>query len=132
MAEERIAVGTAVTHLSSLVIFDSDSRCTKLILTSYGSVKVLPPLESRRTFARIMHEAHARCVVTPGISAGEYAARRANLAAALPPRGIAVLVSAPIQYRTYSVFHEFHQEPNFMYLTGTITDLFTAYIMSLD
>jgi intermediate cleaving peptidase 55 len=56
--------------------------------------------------------------VTPGISALEYHQRRANLAKALPKNTIAVLASSDIKYRSGAVFYEFHQEPNFFYLTG--------------
>ena len=56
--------------------------------------------------------------VTPGISALEYHERRANLAKALPKNTIAVLASSDIKYRSGAVFYEFHQEPNFFYLTG--------------
>lgn len=56
--------------------------------------------------------------VTPGISAQEYADRRAKLAASLPENGIAILASSNTKYRSGAVFYEFHQEPNFFYLTG--------------
>lgn len=56
--------------------------------------------------------------MTPGITALEYHHRRANLAKALPQNSIAVLASSDIQYRSGAVFYEFHQEPNFYYLTG--------------
>jgi len=57
-------------------------------------------------------------LVTPGISAQEYADRRAKLAASLPDNGIAILASSDIKYRSGSVFYEFHQNSNFFYLTG--------------
>ena len=56
--------------------------------------------------------------VTPGITAQEYADRRAKLVASLPENGIAILASSDIKYRSGAVFYEFHQEPNFLYLTG--------------
>ncbi|KAH8684700.1 peptidase M24, structural domain-containing protein, partial [Tricladium varicosporioides] len=56
--------------------------------------------------------------VTPGITAQEYADRRARLAASLPIDGIAILASSNTKYRSGAVFYEFHQEPNFLYLTG--------------
>jgi intermediate cleaving peptidase 55 len=61
---------------------------------------------------------HFSTLVTPGISALEYHERRANLAKALPKNTIAVLASSDIKYRSGAVFYEFHQEPNFFYLTG--------------
>ena len=57
-------------------------------------------------------------LVTPGISAQEYADRRSKLAASLPDNGIAILASSDIKYRSGSVFYEFHQNSNFFYLTG--------------
>lgn len=40
------------------------------------------------------------------------------MAASLPPNGIAILAAADTKYRSGAVFYEFHQEPNFFYLTG--------------
>lgn len=40
------------------------------------------------------------------------------MAASLPENGIAILASANTKYRSGAVFYEFHQEPNFLYLTG--------------
>ncbi|MCJ1443039.1 MAG: hypothetical protein MMC23_003536 [Stictis urceolatum] len=57
-------------------------------------------------------------LVTPGISALEYAQRRSLLASKLPPNSLAILASSDTKYRSGSVFYEFHQEPNFFYLTG--------------
>lgn len=56
--------------------------------------------------------------VTPGCSALEYATRRARLAAELPNRGLAICLSSSIKYRSGPVFYEFHQDPDFYYLTG--------------
>lgn len=56
--------------------------------------------------------------VTPGITAQEYAQRRSRLAAKLPNDGIAILAAADVKYRSGAVFYDFHQEPNFFYLTG--------------
>lgn len=57
-------------------------------------------------------------VVTPGITAQEYSDRRSRLAASLAPNGMAILASSGTKYRSGAVFYEFHQEPNFLYLTG--------------
>ncbi|TVY35256.1 Intermediate cleaving peptidase [Lachnellula subtilissima] len=87
---------------------------------------------SRRTYAAIsaaelqfgqpVHETHPHLLrageITPGITAQEYADRRSKLAASLPPNGIAILASSDTKYRSGAVFYEFHQEPNFLYLTG--------------
>src|SRR5579862_1997697 len=54
-----------------------------------------------------------RIAVTPGISAAEYAVRRAKLASRLPDKAIAVLASSDIKYRSGAVFYEFHQDPDF-------------------
>lgn len=56
--------------------------------------------------------------VTPGITAQEYADRRAKLAASLPDNGIAILAAADTKYRSGVVFYEYHQDSNFFYLTG--------------
>jgi intermediate cleaving peptidase 55 len=57
-------------------------------------------------------------LVTPGISAQEYADRRAKLAFSLPDDAVAVLPSAEVKYRSGAVFYPFRQESNFLYLTG--------------
>ena len=56
--------------------------------------------------------------VTPGITAQEYADRRAKVASSLPESAIAIVASSDMKYRSGAVFYEFHQEPNFLYLTG--------------
>ena len=57
-------------------------------------------------------------IVTPGITALEYHHRRAALAEKLPRNSIAILAANDLKYRSSAVFYEFHQEPNFYYLTG--------------
>ncbi|RDW75173.1 hypothetical protein BP6252_06315 [Coleophoma cylindrospora] len=73
-------------------------------------------------FGQPVHETHPHLLrageITPGITAQEYADRRARLAARLPENGIAVLPAADTKWRSGAVFYEFHQEPNFFYLTG--------------
>ena len=59
-------------------------------------------------------------LVTPGISALEYANRRAKLAAKLPPDSIAIVAASDVKYRSGAVFYEFHQDPDFFYLTGLL------------
>jgi intermediate cleaving peptidase 55 len=56
--------------------------------------------------------------VTPGISAQEYHDRRANLMSQLPVHSLVILESATVKYASSSVFYPFHQDPNFLYLTG--------------
>ncbi|ESZ95625.1 hypothetical protein SBOR_4021 [Sclerotinia borealis F-4128] len=77
---------------------------------------------SELQFGQPVHETHPHLLnageVTPGITAQEYANRRAEFAAKLPPNGIAILRGADIKYRSGAVFYEFHQQSNFFYLTG--------------
>jgi len=56
--------------------------------------------------------------VTPGISALEYATRRAKLASGLPDGAVAVVPASYVKYRSGPVFYPFHQNPDFLYLTG--------------
>lgn len=56
--------------------------------------------------------------VTPGITAQEYADRRAKLAASLPDNAVIVLTAAELKYRSGAVFYPYRQESNFLYLTG--------------
>ncbi len=57
-------------------------------------------------------------LVTPGITALEYAQRRSKLAAKLPKNGIAIIAGSDIKYRSGAVFYDFHQDSNFFYFTG--------------
>ena len=63
-------------------------------------------------------------VVTPGITALEYAQRRSKLAAKLPKNSIAVLSASDLKYRSGAVFFEFSQDPDFFYLTGQLEQVF--------
>ena len=56
--------------------------------------------------------------MTPGITAQEYYDRRVKLARALPDNSIAILAAADLKYRSGAVFYKFHQDPDFLYLTG--------------
>ena len=57
--------------------------------------------------------------MTPGITAYEYALRRARLAAQLPPRSFALVAASSLKYRSGAVFYPFHQDADFFYLTGS-------------
>ncbi|KAL3422028.1 metallopeptidase family M24 [Phlyctema vagabunda] len=90
------------------------------------------PGQSRRQYATVsaaeiqfgqpVHETHPHLLrageITPGISAQEYADRRSRLAAELADNGIAIIVASDTKWRSGAVFYEFHQDPNFLYLTG--------------
>lgn len=56
--------------------------------------------------------------MTPGITALEYAQRRARLARKLPPNSIAILSASDLKYRSGAVFYKYHQDADFSYLTG--------------
>ncbi|KAF2398653.1 metallopeptidase family M24 [Trichodelitschia bisporula] len=73
-------------------------------------------------FGQPVYETHPHILgpgeVTPGISALEYAQRRDSLARLLPQNSVAIIPAADIKYRSGAVFYEFHQDPDFFYLTG--------------
>ncbi|KAK7550000.1 peptidase M24, structural domain-containing protein [Phyllosticta citricarpa] len=73
-------------------------------------------------FGQPVHETHPHLLapgeLTRGITALEYAQRRDALAKALPPHSIAILGASDTKYRSGAVFYEFHQDPDFFYLTG--------------
>lgn len=56
--------------------------------------------------------------VTPNITALEYWDRRQKLAKQLPPNSIAILAGSDLKYASGAVFYKFHQDPDFLYLTG--------------
>ncbi|RKF74606.1 Intermediate cleaving peptidase 55 [Golovinomyces cichoracearum] len=77
---------------------------------------------SKLQFGQPLHETHPHLLkpgeLTPGITALEYSNRRSRLCSILPDNSVAILASSPTKYRSGAVFYEFHQEPNFFYLTG--------------
>ncbi|KAL9029994.1 MAG: hypothetical protein Q9196_001842 [Gyalolechia fulgens] len=73
-------------------------------------------------FGQPLHETHPHLLepgeLTPGITALEYAQRRSRLASKLPKNAVAILAASELKYRSGPVFYEFHQDPDFFYLTG--------------
>ncbi|KAI9743026.1 MAG: hypothetical protein M1818_003321 [Claussenomyces sp. TS43310] len=73
-------------------------------------------------FGQPVYETHPHLLrsgeITPGITAQEYHERRSRLAASLPDNAIAIIAASDIKYRSGAVFYEFHQDSNFLYLTG--------------
>lgn len=73
-------------------------------------------------FGQPLYETHPHLLrpgeLTPGITAQEYADRRTRLAKKLPPGSVAIVAAADVVQRTGSCFYEFHQDPDFLYLTG--------------
>ena len=95
------------------------SRCSRQGFRSYSSLTVNA---ADLAFGQPVHETHPHLLqpgeLTPGITAQEYADRRTKLAAKLPDKAIAVVAASDIEFRSGSVFYEFHQDPDFFYLTG--------------
>lgn len=89
------------------------------ICRSYGTTTIHAGLLS---FGQPLHETHPHLLqpgeLTPGITAQEYYDRRTCLAEKLPKGAVAVVAAAELVQRTGSCFHEFHQDPDFLYLTG--------------
>ncbi|KPM42533.1 Intermediate cleaving peptidase 55 [Neonectria ditissima] len=73
-------------------------------------------------FGQPVYETHPHILqpgeLTPGITAQEYADRRAALADSMTEGSVAVLHAASLQYKSGAVFHPYRQESNFLYLTG--------------
>jgi len=42
------------------------------------------------------------------------------LAELLPENSVAIIPSSDVKYRSGAVFYEFHQDPDFFYLTGLL------------
>lgn len=64
--------------------------------------------------------AEALFIVTPGITALEYAQRRSKLSSKLPRNAIAIISASDVKFRSNAVFYEFQQDSNFFYFTGTM------------
>lgn len=56
--------------------------------------------------------------LTPGISALEYYQRRLNLAEKIPKGSLAIIPGNSVKYASGSVFYQFQQNTNLLYLTG--------------
>ena len=56
--------------------------------------------------------------VTTGLSAAEYAGRRARLAAQLPPNSVFILPSSPQRFSSYNIPFAYRQYTELLYLTG--------------
>lgn len=67
----------------------------------------------------------------PGLAAAEFAARRAALAALLPPGAVALLPAAPITYMAGVIPYPFRQSADFLYLTG-ITQPYALAVVDCD
>ncbi|KAF2227345.1 peptidase M24 [Elsinoe ampelina] len=108
-------------------LFRSVERARRRNAVTFTPLKSAPQLRSFASvvsgkYGQPLHETHPHILqpgeLTPGISAQEYHLRRAKLAKSLPKGGVAVLPSADIKTRSGAVFYEFHQQPDFFYLTG--------------
>ncbi|KAL6882768.1 peptidase M24, structural domain-containing protein [Trichoderma longibrachiatum] len=114
LQQRNRSISQAISHINRSTLssyISSPRRC-------YSSVVSAADLQ----FGQPVHETHPHILkageITPGISAQEYADRRAALAHALPAGSIAILHAAPLQYKSGAVFHPYRQETNFLYLTG--------------
>jgi intermediate cleaving peptidase 55 len=50
------------------------------------------------------------------------------LAELLPENSVAIIPASDIKYRSGAVFYEFHQDPDFFYLTGLLVLLYLCSI----
>ncbi|KAL6866636.1 peptidase M24, structural domain-containing protein [Trichoderma novae-zelandiae] len=115
--QQRRGISQAISHVnrqrpsSPSSYISSPRRC-------YSSVISAADLQ----FGQPVHETHPHILkageITPGITAQEYADRRAALADALPSGSVALLHAAPLQYKSGAVFHPYRQESNLLWLTG--------------
>ena len=96
-------------------------RC-RAYATDSATTRSVPAAELR--FGQPLHETHPHLLkageITPNITALEYYERRAKLASALPPGSVAILAASDLKYASGSVFYKFHQDPDFLYLTGIL------------
>ena len=106
-------IATLANRPNHLTCF-SLQHITRRAYTSFNAAEL--------TFGQPVHETHPHLLsvgeLTPGISAQEYADRRTELAKQLPKDAIAIVAASDTVFRSGSVFYEFHQDPDFLYLTG--------------
>ncbi|KAG6001582.1 hypothetical protein E4U43_001293 [Claviceps pusilla] len=119
-------------HLINIASRTTACSAPTQTLTSkfYSSDSVVSAADIR--FGQPVYETHPHILkageLTPGITAQEYANRRAALAHSMSEGGVAVLHAAPIQYKSGAVFHPYRQESNFFWLTGWNEDDAVAVI----
>ncbi|KAF8477401.1 peptidase M24, structural domain-containing protein [Kalaharituber pfeilii] len=103
---------------------------------SSAAPEPLPAHASELRFGQPIYETHPHLVgpgdLTRNISAHEYHARRASLSRRLPPSSVAVFTSSTIKYRSGPVFYSFHQDPDFLYLTGFLEPDALGVLETLD
>ena len=80
---------------------------------------LLKPGESATTCTCLDDRLLNNDAVTPNITALEYYNRRQKLADQLLPNSVAILAGSELKYASGAVFYKFHQDPDFLYLTGT-------------
>ncbi|ORX92278.1 hypothetical protein K493DRAFT_44579 [Basidiobolus meristosporus CBS 931.73] len=56
--------------------------------------------------------------ITPGISKVEYELRRTKLITSLPEKSKVILFGHRLRYMSHKIFYPFHQNTDFLYLTG--------------
>ncbi|KAI9151870.1 xaa-pro dipeptidase app [Paramyrothecium foliicola] len=105
-------------------------RCFATSKPRAGFFDVVPA--SELLFGQPVHETHPHLLkageLTHGITAQEYADRRAALAQSMTQGSIAILPAASLQYKSGAVFHQYRQESNFLWLTGWNDDESVAVI----
>lgn len=107
---------------NNVLIGSSKSFLSNRIRPGLRTYNTLTVNAADLSFGQPLHETHPHLLqpgeLTPGITAQEYADRRTKLAAKLPDKAIAIVAASDLQFRSGSVFYEFHQDPDFLYLTG--------------
>ncbi|KAK9456674.1 peptidase M24, structural domain-containing protein [Dipodascopsis uninucleata] len=116
-----------------------DSQCLEKLTSSISVSSFQTRCREYSTtvgFGQPIHETHPHLLkhaeLTPGITAMEYHIRRHKLMEHMPLHSVAILVGADLKYRSGPVFYEFHQEPNFFYLTGFLEPKAVAVIEKAD
>ncbi|KAJ1961780.1 aminopeptidase [Dispira parvispora] len=76
----------------------------------------------REQFGQPLPKSHGHLMapneLTPGITAEEYATRRRKLIEKLPTNSLVIVFGSRLQFKATHVFYPFHQDSNFLYLTG--------------
>ncbi|OSS50668.1 hypothetical protein B5807_04677 [Epicoccum nigrum] len=98
------------------------AHCRAARLQSWRGYATVEVPASKLRFGQPLHETHPHLLkpgeITPNITALEYYQRRQKLAEKLPSNSIALLAGAELKYASGAVFYKFHQDPDFLYLTG--------------
>ncbi|ORX41482.1 Creatinase/aminopeptidase [Piromyces finnis] len=95
---------------------------TPLVLSNSHSISIVSKNEVKENIGQISSFTHPELIksleITPGVSSLQYEFHRAKLIEEIPNHSIVVISGYGLRYMTKGIFYKFHQNTDFLYLTG--------------